>query len=83
MTKARGTTAPKEESKADKFVRLAEQRVTSAVKYINSLGNLGGPAYEHSPEQTMQIVTALANAVKAAGERLEGTTKQGVGFKLS
>ena len=55
--------ASKNESKADKFKRLAEPRVESTLKKIKILGNLASSSYEYSPEQVEKILTNLKSAV--------------------
>ena len=51
------------ESKHDKFVRLATQRVTNAVKKIELIGNLASSSYEYAPEEAEKIFAALQQAV--------------------
>ncbi len=60
--------AVSEESKSDKFTRLATKRVEKAVKSIDLLGNLSTSQYEYTQEQIDQIISDLAqhlNEVKA------------------
>lgn len=56
-------TIPKEESKADRFVRVVTPRVKKAMKAIRTIGFCAGAGYEYTPKQTEQIVTALQGAV--------------------
>lgn len=51
-----------EETKQQKFVRIAEPRVTRACKAVILLGNLAGSNYEYTEEQ----VDAMFNAVQQA-----------------
>ena len=51
-----------EETKQQKFVRIAEPRVTRACKTVSLLGNLEGSNYEYTEEQ----VDAMFNAVQQA-----------------
>lgn len=52
------------ESKKDKFVRLAENRMNSALKQIELLGNLSNTStYDYTEEYVEQIVRTLKNAV--------------------
>ena len=53
----------KEESKADRFKRLAEPRVDSTVKKIKIIGNLAGSNYEYTAEQVEKILTTLKTSV--------------------
>lgn len=53
-----------DESKKDKFVRLAENRMNSALKQIELLGNLSNTnTYDYTDEYVEQIVRTLKNAV--------------------
>jgi len=53
-----------EETKRDKFVRLAENRVNNALKQIELIGNLSNTrAYEYSREDVENIIRTLKNAV--------------------
>lgn len=63
-------TEKKKETRAEKFVRLAQSRVSKAVKTIYNIGNLGGVAYESTPEQIEKITLALTNAVTVSVNRL-------------
>jgi len=73
----------KPETGAEKFVRLAEQRMGNALKYIGLVGNLAGPGYERSPEQVEQILTALQDAVDRVKDRFGGKSPAATGFRLS
>lgn len=73
----------KPETEGEKFVRLAQQRVGMALKYIGLVGNLSGPGYERKPEQVEQILTALQDAVTRTKERFEGKPQSAAGFRLS
>ena len=63
MTNEENVTSDKQESKADRFKRLAESRVGNAVKKIEIIGNLAGSNYEFTPEQVEKILTTLKAAV--------------------
>ncbi len=73
----------KVETDAEKFDRLAVQRVNMAIKYIGLVGNLAGPGYERSPEKVEQLLAALQGAVDRAKERFEGKTQTASGFRFS
>lgn len=73
----------KPETDAEKFVRLAEQRMGNALKYIGLVGNLAGPGYDKTDAQTEQIVTALQDAVDKVKDRFGGKTLAASGFRLS
>ncbi len=68
---------------AEKFIRLAEQRTGMALKYIGLVGNLSGPGYEHTDEQVEQILTAIQEAVDRAKDRFGGKPTASAGFHLS
>ena len=52
------------ETKRDKFVRLAENRMNNALKQIQLLSNLSNTrAYEYTEEDIQKIVKTLKNAV--------------------
>lgn len=61
---ARKTNA--NESKADKFKRLANKRAVRAIKMIRGLGSLSGRAYEWKPDQVEKVFAALESECKAA-----------------
>lgn len=90
MAKTRKKTAlvPADETKADKFVRLAEQRVPKAIKAIGNVGNLANKSgYEFTATQVDKIAGAIADAAQATHERfiaaLNGKTAPASGgFKL-
>jgi len=51
------------ESKSDKFKRLASKRVTSAISKIDLIGKLSTSAYESTPEEAEKIISALQASV--------------------
>lgn len=61
-----------EESKQEKFVRLAEARVNRALKDIALIGNLSTKQYESTPEQVGRIMSALYEAVDTTGSKYAG-----------
>ena len=73
----------KPETGAEKFVRLAEQRMGNALKYIGLVGNLAGPGYDRTDAQVEQILTALQEAVDKVKDRFGGKTLVASGFRLS
>ena len=61
------------ETKADKFNRLAEYRMGKALKYIASIKQLANTNnYEWTPEQRAQIVNTLNDAVEDLSDALDG-----------
>jgi len=71
------------ETPAEKFVRLAEQRTGQALKYIGLVGNLSGAGYEHTDGQVEQIFTALQGAVDRAKDRFSDKPQVWSGFRLA
>lgn len=67
--KARTTAAPADETKSQKFSRLASQRVSKAVKAIKQIGNLSGAGYERTDEQVDAIGRHLMAAITATKEK--------------
>lgn len=65
------------ESKTDKFKRLANARVNVALKRIKLIGNLAGPGYEYTPEQVKAIEDALADAVESTMAKFDKTKGKG------
>ena len=59
------------ESKKEKFIRLAEKRVTKALQELRKIGNLAGPTYEYAVEQVKAIITALNDAVAQISIRFD------------
>lgn len=55
-----------EETKQQKFVRIAEPRVTRACKAVSLLGNLAGSNYEYTEEQVDAMFGAVQQALDNA-----------------
>jgi len=72
----------KEETAAEKSVRLAQQRMGNALKYIGLVGNLAGPGYEFTDGQREQILTAMQEAVDKVKDRFGGKSPTAAGFRL-
>lgn len=81
---AKGSSKPSpDETKAQKFVRLANFRTQKALKAIGQLQNLGNTSqYESTADQRAKIVSALSTAVKALETRLAGTKAESSTFTL-
>ena len=72
----------KTESKRDKFVRLAENRMENVLKGIDLLGNLSNSsAYEYEQADLDKIVRTLKTAVNTLEKKYELSTKRDT-FKL-
>jgi predicted component of type VI protein secretion system len=84
-TDGKATTKPateKTETKAQKFVRLAQARVPKALKSIYNIGNLGGAGYDSTPDQREKIATALREAVESCITRINKEQVKPTGFSL-
>lgn len=77
MANEENVTGGQQESKADRFKRLAEPRVGNAVKKVEIIGNLAGSNYEFTAEQVEKILTTL----KAAVEEVEKKFQKGLSRK--
>ena len=75
-------TIPTNESKADRFKRLAAQRVNKALKMIANIGKLGGVSYESTTAQHEKIIVTLSDAVNIAMNEIGGGAKSKEAFKL-
>lgn len=70
----------KNESKQQRFVRLAEARTNRIISTLRLLGNCSSPAaYEYTREDINKIFKAIENAVADARRRFD---KKEVGTKL-
>jgi hypothetical protein len=68
----------------DKFVRLANKRVNSAIKAINLIGNLSNRSnYDYSEEDVAKIFRALQVEVSACKKRFDMASKSGDSDKFS
>lgn len=71
------------ESKAQRFRRLANQRIPKALKVLGNIENLTRKqSYEYTPEQADRIVTVLAAAVKRIVDGFSGQDAKPGGFIL-
>ncbi len=73
----------KEETKRDKFIRLAEARTTKAIDMIRKIGNLGNTNfYEYSREDVETIFGTLEKELRAAKSKFNAEAEEEVVFKL-
>lgn len=56
--------APENETPAERFRRLAKQRIPRAIKALESVAKLGGRGYEYNTEQVNKIGADLTAALK-------------------
>ncbi len=72
-----------QETKEEKFRRLANARVNRALKSIQVIGNLANPAiYDYTDKQVSQIVRALRAEVKELQQRFQGGPDGSKEFEL-
>jgi hypothetical protein len=69
----RTKTAPENETKRQRFVRLANDRVPKALKRIQLIGNLSSKVqYEYTQKDVDRIVKSLRDAVEELEYRMGG-----------
>ena len=74
-----------EESKArEKFVNLAEKRVTKAIKNLRLIGNLSNKSnYSYDEKDVKKIIGALDSEIKKLKQKFtSGSNADDVEFKL-
>lgn len=74
--------APKDETPAQRFTRLATMRTNKAIKAIAGLSKLSGHWYERTDAQTGKIIAALRDEVAKVERAFAGKSGQGGGFSL-
>lgn len=66
----------KKETKAERFVRVAEQRTQRAVDTIHSLSNCASRVcYDYTPKQVEQIIAALEAEVRRLRSAFTGENR--------
>ncbi len=71
-------------SSRDKFIELAEKRMTKALKDIQLIGNLSNKNnYQYTSDDARKMIVALENAVKSAKKKFEeNSSNEQLKFKL-
>jgi len=70
------------ETKEDKFNRLANTRVNSAIKQLDLIGNLSNPSsYSYTEEEVKKIINTLNKKIKEVSLRFTKSSKKKA-FKL-
>lgn len=64
------------ESKADKFRRIASPRVNKALDAIEKIGNCSSSSYEYTEEQVEAIFGAIEEAVRETKAKFQPRTKK-------
>ena len=66
-----------EETKSERFKRIAEKRVSKAARSIRLVGNLGNRSlYEASDEERKEIITYLEASLRQMKKDLEKKTQK-------
>ena len=73
------------ENSEDKFIRLAEKRVSNAMKSIRLIGNLSNRTnYSYSDKDIERIFNALNKELKVCQGRFkQSSSRQNINFSLS
>lgn len=75
--------APENETKAEKFIRLADFRTNKVIEYLNSLSNLSNKSvYEYTPEQVTAIIQAIDDQLNKTQEALTAVEVKAPAFTL-
>lgn len=80
--KQKSASAPANETKEQRFVRLATARTGKVLKGITGIGKLTGSNYSYTSVQAAKIVDALKHAVTALEKKFSGSAEAGESFKL-
>jgi hypothetical protein len=66
-----------EETKSERFKRIAEKRVSKAARSIRLVGNLGNRSlYEASDDERKEIITYLEESLRQMKKDLEKKTQK-------
>lgn len=68
--KVRTSRVPENETKQQKFIRLATARVNKVRKALDQIGLLGGAAYESTDDQRKKIAEAITECMEFNINRL-------------
>lgn len=73
-----------QETKRDKFIRIAEARTNKIISMVQLLGNCANPvSYEYTEKDVADIFNAIEKEVKAAKAKFSNTEDKASTFKLS
>jgi len=77
------TATPADETKADKFKRLAVARVNKTLDALNQIGQLSAKAnYEYTPEQVEKILDTIGAKLEDVEASFAGKKAASEGFTL-
>lgn len=80
--KVRVSKVPADETKEQKFVRLATARVNKVRKSLDQIGLLGGASYSSTEDQRKKIVEALSECLEFNVNRLDKVKLSKSNFQL-
>lgn len=80
--KPRVSKVPPDETKEQKFVRLATARVNKVRKALDQIGLLGGASYSSTEDQRRKIVEALKESLEFNLNRLDKVKLSKSNFQL-
>lgn len=81
--KKRKAVAPKDESKRERFVRLAQARMTGALKKLDQVQKLANKSqYEYTDADVQKILAALAEKFEEIKSAYKTGVKTEEGFTL-
>ncbi len=81
---AKAVAEPSEKSKNEKFVELAEIRVSKTLRQIAMISNLSDKSkYDYSEKEVQQIYDALQSALDQMKGKFENGEDKALSFKLS
>ncbi len=75
----RVSLVPKDETKAEAFVRLANRRAKNAIKYIRQIARMGTSAYDRDSDQITKLEATLLSEVKDMAVKLRHGHEDKVG----
>jgi len=81
--KKRGVSPPKDETKEQRFIRVASSRVQKAVKAISNIGHCASSNYVFTDEQVTEINNALTGAVERALDKFITEEVAPSGFRFT
>lgn len=80
---AKGSSkVPKNETKSQRFIRLASFRVNKMLKSMKQLGMLGGAGYESTADQRKKIETVLRDSLDRSIASINKAPQASQDFKL-
>lgn len=73
---------PQNESKHDRFKRIATKRVRNAIKMIERIGNLATPGYQYTEEEAEKIFSTIQETVDNVKVLFSAKKKESKKFEL-